>query len=146
MAHRIRLVDDNERTRAAIRRLLERHGLRVREADAGCDAGEIDEADLVIVENGAASDEDRAWTWRDDDAAWERKLPELMEKYPGKFVAMYRGEIVGVGEEARDAAREGLKAVGRPVALFVARVGDPRPEPLDVGTWMGAPRSIEREQ
>lgn len=86
-----------------------------------------------------------AWTWQDDDAAYERRLPELMVRYEGRFVAMYRGEVVGVADDAKSAARQGLAALGRPAALFVAEVGAPRPEPLETGMWMGAPRSVDYE-
>lgn len=32
-------------------------------------------------------------------AAFERLKPSLIEKYPGQFVAIYQGEVIGTGDE-----------------------------------------------
>jgi len=132
MAHRIRLVDDNERTRAAIRRLLERHGLRVREAAAGADAGDADEADVVIVEEGAGPGTDallRPWPLEREVAAYRAAEPELRTEHEGEFVAFFRGRALGFGPTAREAMRTGTEKLGQRVAFFLHRVGDAIPEP-----------------
>ncbi len=164
MAHRIVLVDDNERTRAAVRRLLERHGLRVREAARDSDVAQDDQADVVIVDERHARsaapaeppDRERAtqisggrtdeWSWRDDHSAYERQREELGERYAGRFIAMHCGAVIGVGETAEDAAREGLTRLRQPAALFVVRAGDPLPEPEELDMHMDAPRSVLWEQ
>jgi len=132
MAHRIRLVDDNERTRAAMRRLLERHGLRVREAAPGADAGDADEADVVIVEDAAPSDTDavlRPWPLEREEAAYRAAEPRLRAEHAGEFVALFRGDVVGIGATAREAMRAGTEKLGQRAVFFVHRVGDAIPEP-----------------
>ena len=81
-----------------------------------------------------------------DDEAYERMLPELLQRYEGQYVALYRGELIGVAKTAKQAALRGIEALGRPEALFVARVGEPRPEPLELGMWIGAPRQVVIEE
>lgn len=34
-----------------------------------------------------------------EHAAFERMLPELLKQYPGQVVAIYNGEVVGVGDD-----------------------------------------------
>ena len=34
-----------------------------------------------------------------EHAAFERMLPELLKQYPGQAVAIYKGEVVGVGDD-----------------------------------------------
>lgn len=82
------------------------------------------------------------WTWQDDDRAYEEMLPELLEKYEDQYVAMYRGEVIAVADSARDAARKGLEALGRPELLLVAKVGDPLPEPIDTDISIDGPREV----
>ncbi|HCA46385.1 MAG TPA: hypothetical protein DEP45_03205 [Armatimonadetes bacterium] len=53
------------------------------------------------------------WSWEDDDRAYEERLPELMVKYEGRYVAMFRGEVIGVADSAREAATKGLETLGR---------------------------------
>jgi hypothetical protein len=85
------------------------------------------------------------WTWQDDDRAYEERLPELMEKYEGRYLAMFRGEVIGVADSAREAAAEGLRALGRPELLLVAKVGEPLPEPIQTDMCIDAPREVVTE-
>ncbi|MEA3403363.1 MAG: hypothetical protein U9R79_19120 [Armatimonadota bacterium] len=96
-------------------------------------------------ETGAGGDTD-AWTWRDDHEAYERERDSLGREYPGCYIAMHRGEVIGVGDSANEAAREGLEQLDRPTSLFVIRAGDPLPEPEQLGMQMEAPRSMVCEQ
>ena len=71
------------------------------------------------------------WSWEDDDRAYEERLPELMVKYEGRYVAMFRGEVIGVAS--------------RPELLLVARIGEPLLEPMASDMWVDAPREVVTE-
>ncbi len=130
MVQRLLITGDNEQTVATVRRIAEERGLTVTILDGapggGADAGE--------------------WTWRDDHEAYERRRQQLGEEFAGRYIAMHLGEVIGVGDSAREAAREGLSHLRRPEALFVVMAGEPLPEPEPVGMQMDAPRSIVCEQ
>ena len=96
----------------------------------------------MAVDSHDERPDDDDWTWEDDDCAYDQMLPELMEKYEGKHVAMYHGEIVGVADSAREAARKALQALGRPELLLVAKVGEPLPEPLNTDIFIDEPREV----
>ena len=78
--------------------------------------------------------------------AYQRRLTELEAQYHGRYIAMYRGEVVGVGDEPRAALRAGIDALGRPEALFVIKVGDPIPEPEPTSIRPDAPRRAVRDR
>jgi hypothetical protein len=99
----------------------------------------------VAVDSHDETTEDDDWTWEDDDRAYEEMLPELMEKYEGRHVAMYRGEVIAVAGSAREAARKGFEALGGPELLLVAKVGEPLPEPIDSDICIDAPREVVTE-
>jgi len=117
------LFDDEKWTASALRRLLEERGLKVAHAGQpreGAEAVERGEADLVIIE---------AEPEVEDFTAYERRREELGRQYAGSYIAMHDGEVIGVGATAADAARAGIRGLGRPRALFVIRAGEPIPEP-----------------
>lgn len=146
MCVRLMLFDDERCTPAALERLLEERGLTVTHVQKRADgAGAIrrGEADVVIVaEEAAAEDNDHgeAWSPLDDDRAYERKLPELMDKYEGKYVAMHEGEVVGVGDSVKEAACQGVERLDRPDSLFVVRAGEPLPEAEELRIQAETPR------
>ena len=131
-----------------LRRILEEHGYKVRES-----AGRR-ENDLHVDQCETATDGDDAIPcdeeWLEslmaDHEAYERKLPELMEQYEGQFVAFYQGEVIGVGDTAKEAARHGIEHLGRPEALMVAKVGEPIPEPVDTGMRFDRPYRVVIEE
>jgi len=97
---------------------------------------------VAVNQHDRVGNGSEAWTWQDDDRAYEEMLPELMAKYEGRYVAMFRGNVVGVADSAREAAREGHKALGRPELLLVAKVGEPLPEPLQSDICIDGPREV----
>ncbi len=127
MVQRLLISGDNPETVATIRRIAEEGGLTV-----------------TSLDNGGG--DDAPWDWRDDHAAYERQREQLGEQYAGRHIAMYRGDVVGVGQDRREAARRGLERVGRAVSLFVIAAGEPLPQPEELETRMDAPRGIVAEQ
>lgn len=125
---------------ARLRRILEEHGYHVRQS-ADRTSGDAEDAEMRVVSAGAGD-----WTWRDDHEAYERHRKALGREYAGRFIAMHRGEVVGVGENARDAASDGIRRIGHAASLFVIRAGEPIPEPEQLDMQMDVPRSVEFEQ
>jgi len=124
MAQRLLISGDNPEAVETIRRMAEESGLDV---------------------TSFGDEDDRDWGWRDDHEAYERNREALGGEYEGRFIAMYRGVVVGVGETARDAARDGLARIGRAASLFVIKAGEPLPEPEELGMQMEAPRSVQSD-
>ena len=62
-----------------------------------------------------------------EDFAWlaEHSL-EIYEKFPGKWIAVLGGEIVGVGNTATEAADQA--EVKHPEAKYILEWVDPEPE------------------
>lgn len=125
MAQRLLISGDNPEAVNTIRQIAEEGGLNV---------------------TTLGGEGDREWTWRDDHEAYERQRERLGGEHAGRYIAMYRGEVLATGGSAKEAARDGLKRIGRPASLFVVRAGEPLPEPEEVGMQMDAPRSVECEQ
>ncbi|MGM0491560.1 MAG: DUF5678 domain-containing protein [Armatimonadota bacterium] len=125
MVQRLLISGDNPEAVEAIRRIAEEGGLAVTRLG--------DEA------NGG-------WSWRDDHEAYERRREVLGREYEGQYIAMRHGRVIGVGETAKDAAREGLERLDDPDSLFVVKAGEPLPEPEESGMQMEAPRSVAFEQ
>lgn len=156
-------MGDSKQIEETIRRIAEESGVTlttVEDQSAGIEAVDGGRAEVAFVAGDEGSDlsageepvapisgdgPDR-WTWRDDHKAYERQREELGERYAGHFIAMHRGEVVGVGETVEDAAREGLARLRQPAALFVVRAGDPLPEPEELDMQMDAPRSVVCKQ
>ncbi len=47
---------------------------------------------------------------RDNDFNWlVEHGPELYRKYPGKWIAVHNGEVIGVGDTATEAAEQARK-------------------------------------
>lgn len=53
-----------------------------------------------------------------EHAAFERMLPELLKQYPGQAVAIYNGEVVGVGNSKMDLWSQVRQKLG-PVPVYV---------------------------
>lgn len=71
--------------------------------------------------------------------AFESMLPELMERYAGKYVAIRDGKVIAVGDTEIDvltAAHQQLPGK----SIFVRLVTN-QPQPLQ---WIGSPRSVPR--
>ncbi|MGI5817642.1 MAG: hypothetical protein ACOX9R_06035 [Armatimonadota bacterium] len=134
MAQRLLISGDNAKAVETIRRMAEERGLTVTALDR--------DEPLPVTRRPGGDIERSEWTWRDEDEAYKRQLPRLMKEYEGRYVAMYRGEVVGVGDSAKAAAREGIEHLGRPEALTVAKVGEPIPEAVETGLWIDAPRHV----
>lgn len=142
MARRLLITGDSEKLQAFIRRMAEESDLTVTTAEDQGDALEAvesGEADVASVD-GNAGGKARDWTWRDDHEAYERQRERLGRKYEGRYIAMYRGEVVGVSDSAEEAAREAMRHLGHPESFLVVRAGEPLPEPEAPGMQMEAPR------
>lgn len=134
---------DSAETVAEVRRLLEAHGIKVGRASAEADAAaavEHGEARLVAVEAGTGlRDRDSVV---EDIRAYEARREDFGREHAGRFIAIHGGEVVGTGESREMAARAGIEAVGRPVALFVIKAGDPLPEPVELDMHADTPRRV----
>lgn len=53
--------------------------------------------------------------------AFRRKLPQLLGRYEGEFVALYRGRVVGHGANDEDLAEQMYERLGD-VPFYIARV------------------------
>lgn len=62
--------------------------------------------------------------------AFRRKLPQLLARYEGEFVALYRGRVVGHGANDEDLAERMYKRLGD-VSFYIARV-ERRPTVYDL--------------
>jgi hypothetical protein len=122
MAQRLLISGDHPDAVETIRRFAEESGLAVTKL-GGEDAGD--------------------WNWRDDHQAYERQRETLGAEYEGRFIAMHRGEVLGVGDNLREAVREGIERLGETKSLFVIRAGEPLPEPEELDMQMQAPRSVD---
>ncbi len=60
-------------------------------------------------------------TFEQDAVAFEALLPELLLKYPGQYVAIYQGNIVGNGENRLTLVKEIYSRFGE-VPCFVGKV------------------------
>jgi hypothetical protein len=58
----------------------------------------------------------------EEQAYWQQR-PDLIEKYPGKWVAIVGGRVVAVGDQMNRTAAEAYRKTKNGV-MFVARVGD----------------------
>ena len=62
--------------------------------------------------------------------AFRRKLPQLLARYEGQFVALYGGRVVGHGEDDEALAERIYERLGD-VAFYIARV-ERRPTVYDL--------------
>lgn len=53
--------------------------------------------------------------------AFRRKLPQLLGRYEGKFVALYHGRVVGHGSNDEDLAQRMYERLGD-LSFYIARV------------------------
>ena len=146
MARRLLITGDREDIEALIRRIARERDLtvtRVEDQAAGRGAVETGAADVASV----GEDE---WTGQDDHDAYERQRRQQQrqqqqqgEEYAGRYIAMYRGEVIGVGESVREAAREGLERIDHREALFVMKAGEQLPGRLEEENDSGALHRIE---
>ena len=56
-----------------------------------------------------------------EQAAFLGKLPALLERYEGQFVALYRGRVVGHGPSDEDLARRMYAKLGE-VPFYIGKV------------------------
>ena len=59
--------------------------------------------------------------WVIEAQAFQRKQAQLLERYEGQFVALYRGRVVGHGPDDEELARRMYERLGD-VPFYVARV------------------------
>ncbi|MCI0490230.1 MAG: DUF5678 domain-containing protein [Blastocatellia bacterium] len=59
--------------------------------------------------------------WAVEAQTFQRKLEQLLERYEGQFVALYRGRVVGHGPDDEELARRMYERLGD-VPFYIARV------------------------
>jgi len=64
---------------------------------------------------------------QEDERAFRVLLPSLLDRCRGMFVAISRGQIVGVGSSRPGLAREVFQKQGEDVPLFIGHVSEERP-------------------
>jgi hypothetical protein len=73
--------------------------------------------------SGSAEREGSPGGFKREKAAFERMKPDLMEKYPGKCVALVRGEVVEVGDDKIEVIERVRERFGN-VSMYVQWVTD----------------------
>ncbi len=99
---------------------------------------------LFVIKAGEPLPETERAPVVDDIKVYERRRDELAKEYGDQYIAMYDGEVIGVGDSRMEAARAGVEALGRPMALLVIKAGEPLPEPMRLGMRMDTPRRVVR--
>ncbi len=59
--------------------------------------------------------------WAMEAQKFQRKLAQLLERYEGQFVALYRGRVVGHGPDDEELARRMYERFGD-APFYIARV------------------------
>lgn len=67
------------------------------------------------------SSEQSTEPWAVEAQTFQRKLAQLLERYEGQFVALYRGRVVGHGPDDEELARRMYERLGD-VPFYIARV------------------------
>ncbi len=74
--------------------------------------------------------------------AYLQQLPELRSEHEGKYVALFRGRVIGVGDTTVEAAQQARASLAQPKALFIHKVGEPLAESKPLSLRPDAPRRI----
>lgn len=56
-----------------------------------------------------------------EERAFRQKLPQLLRRYKGQFVALYRGRVVGYHEDDEELAHQMFKKLGD-ASFYIAKV------------------------
>ena len=73
-------------------------------------------------------------TLKEEQAAFETQLDELLKTHKGKFVLFKSGQVVGFFDDHESAYNEGLDRFGLDTVFLVAPVEKIRPQPISV-SW-----------
>ena len=84
---------------------------------------------MATVETVSAADR-----VREETARFRAALPDLLQKYPGKWVVFRDGQVHSVHESADAAFRAGLEAFGREGSQVIAQVVELPPAPVTAGS------------
>lgn len=69
--------------------------------------------------------------WRQEQRAFDRLLPELLQSHRDQFVAIHEGRVVEAGEDKLDVARRAYKRSGY-LPIFVGRVAEGPAAPIRI--------------
>ncbi len=73
-------------------------------------------------------------TLKEEQAAFEKQLPELIQAHRGKYVLFKDGVPVEFFSDSDSAVRAGLKRFGANAVFLVAPIEESRPGPISV-SW-----------
>jgi len=75
----------------------------------------------LLSSPASSTREARATAFEAEVANFERLKPQLLQQYPGRFVAMFQGEVIAAGDDRMAVVAEAEQAVGN-VAFYVGEV------------------------
>ena len=73
-------------------------------------------------------------TLKEEQAAFERQLTDLMKTHPGEYVLFKDGSSVEFHKDSDSAVRAGLRRFGANTVFLVAPIEEQRPGPVSV-SW-----------
>lgn len=82
------------------------------------------------------------WSPEREREAYLEQLPQLRREHEGKYVALFRGRVIGVGDTSVEAAQQARASLAEPRALFIHKVGEPLAESRPLSLRPDAPRRI----
>lgn len=82
------------------------------------------------------------WPPEREREAYLEQLPQLRSEHEGKYVALFRGRVIGVGDTTVEAAQQARASLAQPKALFIHKVGEPLAESRPLSLRPDAPRRI----
>jgi hypothetical protein len=77
-------------------------------------------------------------TFRSEQQAFYRLLPELLETHRGQYVAIHGGRVVGIGSDGAEVARAAYATFGY-IPIYVELVAKQQPRPIRLGIYRDAP-------
>ena len=84
----------------------------------------------------SSSREQRLQAFETELAHFERLKPQLLQQYPGRFVAIYQGEVVAVGDDKMDVLATAEEALGN-VPFCVSQVTENGPRRVRIpSAWI----------
>src|SRR5580704_12522178 len=78
--------------------------------------------------------------WAREQQAFRRQFPELLQKYPGLYVAIHEGQVIANGSDKVSVALEAFRQVGN-VSIHVGLVAEEPPATARSGVRRVLPRS-----
>jgi hypothetical protein len=73
----------------------------------------------------------------EEQRAFDRQLPSLLEKHEGKFVLFKNGQVVEVFDDEGAAYEAGLDRFGIDTIFLIAKIEESDPQPVSISWELG---------